>query len=98
MSFDERAEEGLPDAAGLSPLVVDGRAAAEAGKGGAESGSPVDADRRALDMLQARARALAAVPAQAQGGSDVEVLVCRLGAEQYALDLTALRGVRPAQG
>jgi purine-binding chemotaxis protein CheW len=98
MSFDKRAEEGPPDAPSLTPDASEGAAAAEAARGGAAPPAPADAERRALDMLRARARELAAVPTQAPGGSDVEVLVCRLGAEQYALDLTALRGVRPAQG
>jgi purine-binding chemotaxis protein CheW len=97
MSFDKRAEEGPPDAASLTPDASEGPSAADATPGGTVPATPADAERCALDMLRARARELAAVPAQAQGGSDVEVLVCRLGAKQYALDLTALRGVRPAQ-
>jgi purine-binding chemotaxis protein CheW len=48
--------------------------------------------------LRERARQLAAVPGRADGGAEVEVLVCRVVGEQYALEMRLLREVRRAAG
>lgn len=57
------------------------------------------ADQAAIDArLNERARGLAQVPPPADDGRSIEVLVCRLGVEEYALELRLLHGVYPAVG
>ena len=48
-------------------------------------------------LLEQRARALAVAPAE-DGGERLEALVCRVGAERYAISLAALRSVHRAAG
>src|SRR6185503_16795995 len=45
-------------------------------------------------LLKRRAEQLARQPQAAELGDDVEVLVCRLGTERYAIDTGSLRAVR----
>jgi purine-binding chemotaxis protein CheW len=53
---------------------------------------------RAARVLRARARQLAAAPADGHRPDGVDVLVCRVGAEQYAVALDVLRRLQPARG
>jgi purine-binding chemotaxis protein CheW len=48
--------------------------------------------------LNDRARRLAEVPPTVDASGAIEVLVCRLGVEEYALELRLLHGVYPATG
>lgn len=57
------------------------------------------AEQAAIDAtLTERARRLALVPAPAEETRAIDVLVCHLGVEEYALDLRLLHGVFPATG
>jgi purine-binding chemotaxis protein CheW len=57
------------------------------------------AEQAAIDAtLNDRARRLAEVPPAAAAGRTLEVLVCRLGVEEYAVELRLLHGVYPATG
>lgn len=56
------------------------------------------ADGRAAGVLRVRARRLAAAPAAGQRPDEIEVLLCRVGAEQYAVPLGVLRGLQRARG
>ena len=57
------------------------------------------AEQAAIDArLNDRARRLAEVPPPADASRAIEVLVCRLGVEEYALELRLLHGVYPATG
>jgi purine-binding chemotaxis protein CheW len=49
-------------------------------------------------LLKRRAEQLARLPLAAELGDDIEVLVCRLGSERYAIDTGSLRAVRWASG
>jgi purine-binding chemotaxis protein CheW len=53
---------------------------------------------RAARVLRTRARHLAAAPAAGPTREEREVLLCRVGAEQYAVPLEALRRLQPAAG
>jgi len=56
-------------------------------------------DQAAIDAtLDDRARRLAFIPPNADAGRGIEVLVCRLGVEEYAVELRLLHGVYPAIG
>jgi purine-binding chemotaxis protein CheW len=56
-------------------------------------------DQAAIDAkLTDRARQLAEIPPPADHSRAIEVLVCRLGVEEYAVELRLLRGVYPAIG
>lgn len=56
-------------------------------------------EREAIDgILRERARRLAMAPDAVGGGATVEVLECRLGDSQYALEMQLLRGVQGAAG
>ncbi|MDQ6670918.1 MAG: chemotaxis protein CheW [Chloroflexota bacterium] len=56
-------------------------------------------DQAAIDAgLAGAARRLAEVPRPADDSRMIEVLVCRLGAEEYALELRLLHGVHAAVG
>ena len=51
------------------------------------------ADQAAIDAtLNERARRLAELPRPADGARTLEVVVCRLGAEEFAIELRLLRG------
>ncbi|HLZ28785.1 MAG TPA: chemotaxis protein CheW [Chloroflexota bacterium] len=57
------------------------------------------AEQAAIDTrLNDRARRLAEVPPAADASRAIEVLVCRLGSEEYAIELRLLHGVYPAIG
>jgi purine-binding chemotaxis protein CheW len=57
------------------------------------------AEQAAIDArLNERARRLAEVPPSADASRAIEVLVCRLGVEEFALELRLLHGVYPATG
>jgi purine-binding chemotaxis protein CheW len=59
----------------------------------------VRADQAAIDAtLSERARRLAELPRPADDTRALEVVVCRLGAEEFAIELRLLRGVVPALG
>jgi len=49
-------------------------------------------------VLKRRAEQLARQPAAADTGDDIEVLVCRVGSERYAVDTASLRSVQWASG
>jgi purine-binding chemotaxis protein CheW len=49
-------------------------------------------------LLAERARQLAQAPFQAVDGAQVEVLLCRLRSEYYAIELRLLRAVHPVKG
>jgi len=49
-------------------------------------------------VLKRRAQQLAKVPASHDAGDEVEVLVCRLGTERYAIETRHLRAVQWAAG
>jgi purine-binding chemotaxis protein CheW len=55
-------------------------------------------DPAAEALLKRRAENLAKLPASPDSGDEVEVLVCRLGAERYALETRHLRAVQWASG
>lgn len=57
-----------------------------------------DEHARAAQVLRARARQLAAAPGLDQARDECEVLLCRVGAEQYAVPLEALRRLQPVEG
>jgi purine-binding chemotaxis protein CheW len=65
--------------------------------GMASDGQWADGERVAR-TLRARAHRLAAPPPADQRPDEIEVLLCRVGAEQYAVPLDALRGLQRAQG
>lgn len=57
------------------------------------------AEQAEIDLrLSDQARRLAQVPPAADASRALEVLVCRLGKEEYALELRLLHGVYPATG
>jgi purine-binding chemotaxis protein CheW len=57
------------------------------------------ADKASIDVrLAERARRLAEVPPAADNTRSIEVLVCRLGVEEYAMELRLLHGVYAAIG
>jgi purine-binding chemotaxis protein CheW len=57
------------------------------------------AEQAAIDAkLNERARRLAEIPPPADASRALEVLVCRLGVEEYAVELRLLHGVYPATG
>jgi len=49
-------------------------------------------------LLAERARQLARAPFQAAAGAEVEVLLCRLRSEYYAIELRLLHAVHPVKG
>ncbi|HEY3060009.1 MAG TPA: chemotaxis protein CheW [Chloroflexota bacterium] len=49
-------------------------------------------------VLKRRAEQLARQPAAADNGDDIEVLVCRVGSERYAVDTASLRSVQWVSG
>src|ERR1700730_6914674 len=56
-------------------------------------------EQAAIDArLSDRARQLAEVPHPADDSRTIEVLVCRLGVEEYAMELRLLHGVYPPVG
>jgi purine-binding chemotaxis protein CheW len=64
-----------------------------------EVASISSADQASIDArLSDRARRLAEVPPPADDGRAIEVLVCRLGDEEFAVELRLLHGVYPAVG
>src|SRR5947207_13378668 len=52
----------------------------------------------AEQVLKRRAEQLAKLPPSADAGDEVEVLVCRLGTERYAVETRHLRAVQWASG
>src|SRR5262249_11782796 len=69
----------------------------------AESGAPEVATEPTVGdgvakLLAERARQLAQVPFEAAEGAQVEVLLCRLRNEYYAIELRLLRAVHPVKG
>jgi purine-binding chemotaxis protein CheW len=57
------------------------------------------AEQASIDAtLNDRARRLAEVPPEVDASRALEVLVCRLGVEEYAVELRLLHGVYPATG
>lgn len=72
-----------------------GRAPTPDSSGGSEPAG----DREAIEaVLRERARRLATAAAGSGGGATVEVLECRLGDSQYALEMRLLGGVQRATG
>jgi purine-binding chemotaxis protein CheW len=55
-------------------------------------------DPAAEAVLKRRAEHLAKLPGSTDSGDDVEVLVCRLGSERYAVETRHLRAVQWASG
>ena len=56
------------------------------------------ADPRTEELLRRRAEQLATRAADEQGGQSVEVIVCRLGGERYAVETRFLRAVQWTSG
>ncbi|MDQ6669755.1 MAG: hypothetical protein M3069_03230, partial [Chloroflexota bacterium] len=57
------------------------------------------ADQAAIDArLEGAARRLAEVPRRTDDSRTMEVLVCRVGAEEYAVELRLLHGVYAGGG
>jgi len=86
---------GEPDSNGHEAVGFDAPAA--------ESSSlDVDSEATAGDqvarLLAERARHLAQVPFETANGAQVEVLLCRLRNEYYAIELRLLRAVHPVKG
>jgi purine-binding chemotaxis protein CheW len=55
-------------------------------------------DLASIDLLQRRAEQLARQTESEDNGTYVEVLVCRVGAERYAIETSSLRAVQWAAG
>jgi purine-binding chemotaxis protein CheW len=58
---------------------------------------PVE-DPETAALLKKRAEQLASVPADADHGERIEVIVCRVGGEQYAVETRVLRAVQWPNG